>query len=228
MKLQRRLAVLDRIYRLYLEFIKNVDLACQHYCAACCTCNMTLTTLEGYYIIADMDGATRKALFEKVRAVSGNKRFQPQLTINTIAQLCKNGKPVPDELIDPSWGTCPLLTDNACPIYTLRSFGCRCMVSRLDCRETGHAHVDEFILTVNNLFLQHIEHIDPCGGTGSLIDMLLYFELPDHMETYQRKMTITEDAGLAPNRPIPVLMVPPEHRHRVLPMLQKLQRLDQT
>ena len=226
MKLKRRLAVLDRIYSLYEEFIGSYDLACHHGCAACCTCNMTLTTLEGYRILADMDGATRKSLFEKARAVAGNKHFQPQLTINTIARLCKAGKPVPDEIIDPSWGACPLLTDNACPIYRLRPFGCRCMVSSLDCRKTGHAQVDEFILTVNNLFLQYIEHIDPMGGTGSLIDMLLYFEDPGRMEAYQGETRITPDAGLAPNCPIPVLMVPPEHRLRVQPILQKLQQLD--
>ena len=225
MKLEGRLAILDRIYNLYEEFMASYDLACQHYCAACCTCNMTLTTLEGYHIIAGMDGAARKVLFEKARNVSNSKRFQPQMTINKIARLCKEGKPVPDEIIDPTWGACPLLTDNACPIYPLRPFGCRCMLSDLDCRETGEAQVDELILTVNNLFLQYIEHIDPWGGTGSLIDILLYFDQPAHLETFQNKMTIAGNGSLAHNCPIPVLMVPPEHRHRVQPILQKIQLL---
>ena len=227
MRLERRLSVLVRIYSLYEEFITPYDLACQRGCAACCTCNMTLTTLEGYRILADMDGATRKSLFEKVRDLSGNKRFQPQMTINTIAQLCKDGEPIPDETIDPSWGACPLLFDNACPIYTLRPFGCRCMVSGIDCRKTGYAQVDDYILTVNNLFLQHIEHIDAHGGTSSLIDILLYFDQPGRMETYHNKMTIIENADLALNRSIPVLMVPPEHRTHVQRTLQKLQKLDQ-
>jgi hypothetical protein len=226
-ELNRRLSVLDRIYDIYEEFIASYDLACQHGCAACCTCNMTLTTLEGYRILADMDGATRKSLFEKVREVSGNKRFQPQMTINTIARLCKDGDPVPGETIDPSWGACPLLFDDACPIYTLRPFGCRCMVSGRDCRKTGYAQVDDYILTVNNLFLQHIEHIDARGGTSSLIDILLYLGQPEQLETYHKKMAIIETSGLAPNRLIPVLMVPPEHRHQLQPILQKLQQLGQ-
>jgi len=100
------------------------------------------------------------------------------------------------------------------------------MVSSIDCRKTGHAQVDEFILTVNNLFLQYIEHIDPHGGTGSLIDILLYFDQPALLETFQRKMTIAGDAVLALNRPIPVRMVPPEHRLRVQPILKKFQLLD--
>jgi hypothetical protein len=115
MKIQRRLSVLDRIYTLYDAFIASYDLACQHGCAACCTCNMTLTTLEGYRILADMDAAARISLFEKVGEVFGNRHFQPQMTINTIAQLCKDGEPVPDETIDPSWGACPLLLGDACP-----------------------------------------------------------------------------------------------------------------
>ena len=224
-RLTHRLSILDRIYNLYEEFIASYDLACQQYCAECCTCNMTLTTLEGYQIITQMDGAQWKALVENVRNVSGSKHFQPQLTINAIARLCKEGKPVPDEMIDPSWGTCPLLVDEACPISALRPFGCRCMVSSLDCRKTGHAQIDDFFLTVNNLFLQYIEHIDPMGGTGSLIDILLYFDNPVHMEAYQERMAIDRDGGLAPNHPIPVLMVPPEHRSQIQPILQKLQQL---
>jgi len=225
MKLKRRLAVLDRIYSLYEEFIGSYDLACHHGCAACCTCNMTLTTLEGYRILADMDGATRKSLFEKVQDVSGNKRFQPQMTINTIAQLCKDNKPVPEETMDPSWGACPLLHGEACPIYALRPFGSRCMVSGIDCRKSGYAQVDDYILTVNNLFLQHIEHIDARGGTSSLIDILLYFDHSERMETYHNKMAIIENSNLALNRSIPVLMVPPEHRTQVQPILLKLQQL---
>lgn len=225
-ELTRRLSLLDRIYNIFEEFIATYDVACRHGCAACCTCNVTLTTLEGYHLMDRMDRAARKSLFEKVRSVSDNKRFQPQVTINEIARMCRDGKPVPDEAIDPSWGACPLLFGDACPVYAMRPFGCRCMVSGLDCREIGYAQVDEFILTANNLFLQYIEHLDPRGGTGSLIDVLLYFDQPVNLEAYQAEMTIAKNAGLAPNHPIPVLMVPPEHCRQVQPILQKLQHLD--
>jgi hypothetical protein len=140
--------------------------------------------------------------------------------------LCQDGEPVPDETIDPSWGACPLLLGDVCPIYTLRPFGCRCMVSGIDCRNTGYAHVDDVILTVNNLFLQHIEHIDARGGTGSLIDILRYFDHPERLETYRDQMAIIENTNLALNRSIPVLMVPPEHRKQVPSILQKLQQVD--
>ena len=223
--LKRRLSVLDRIYNLYEQFIASYAVACQYRCAACCTCNMTLTTLEGYHMLAGLDAKARKELFEKVRDVPGDKRFQPQITINEIARLCRDGMPVPEEPVDPTWGACPLLLDDACPLYALRPFGCRCMVSGRDCRTTGHAQVADEVLTVNNLFLQHIEHIDALGGTGNLIDILRYFDQPARLKTYQETMTITGDSGLAPNRPIPVLMVPPEHRLQVQTMLKKLQQI---
>lgn len=227
MHLNRRLSILDRIYTIYDEFIKPFDLACERRCSSCCTCNLTLTTLEGYSMLSRAGRPEVKMLMENARAAAGNPRFQPQMTINTMAQLCRDGKPVPDETIDPSWGPCPLLSDDACPIYRLRPFGCRCMVSNRDCRKTGHASVDDFVLTVNHLFLQFVEHIDPCGGTGSLVDILLYFEQSSRLDTYQSNMTIAEDSGLAANRPIPVLMLPPEHRQRIQPILASLQQLGQ-
>ena len=227
MNLKRRVDLLDRIYDLYEEFLKPFNLACELLCSSCCTCNLTLTTLEGFHILAHATDNELKILFKKVRAVSGNPRFQPRMTINGIAQLCRDEKPIPDEIVDPSWGSCPVLIDSACPIYRLRPFGCRCMVSSLNCQDVGYAHVDEVILTVNNLFLQTIEHIDARGATGSLIDILLYFDRPANLEAYQEKMAAIEDSTLAPNRPIPVLMIPPEHHRQVQPILLKLQQLNQ-
>jgi len=227
-ELERRLFVLDRMYRLYEDVIEPFDLACELRCSSCCTCNLTMTTLEGYGILTRVNRDELNRLLKKARADSNTPRFQPRTTINGIAQLCRDGKPVPDEIIDPSWGACPLLADDSCPIYALRPFGCRCMVSSLNCQNVGYAQVDEYILTVNNLFLQYIEHIDALGATGSLIDILLYFDRPTNLGGYQEKMAAIEDGTLAPNRPIPVRMVPPEYRRQVQPILQKLQQLGQT
>lgn len=221
-ELERRLAALERIYAVFSEFIASFDLACEHGCAACCTGNMTLTTLEGYRIIAGMDAAGRHALFATVLAASGQQRFQPATTNNTIAQLCRDGKPVPAEAADPSWGVCPLLRDAACPVYTRRPFGCRCMVSRKDCRLTGFADADELIVTVSNLILQHIEHIDSFGAFGNLIDILIAFSDPATLDAYRRQHRLPKIKGLLPNRPIPVLMVPPEHRQQAQAILKQL------
>ena len=50
MNLQRKMAVLERIYEIYDNFTKGLDVACKKQCANCCTCNVTMTTLEGYKI----------------------------------------------------------------------------------------------------------------------------------------------------------------------------------
>ncbi len=153
--LRCRLAILDRIYDLYEEFLKPFNLACELRCSSCCTCNLTMTTLEGYSILARAGNHKLNMLLENVRAVANSPWFKRQITINGIAELCRNGKPVLDEIIGPSWGTCPRLTDNACPIYPLRPFGCRCMVSNLDCRKNWtrsgrciHSDHQQFVFTV--------------------------------------------------------------------------------
>jgi Fe-S-cluster containining protein len=227
-ELKRRLSALDRIYTLYEEFIVSYDLACEKFCAACCTGNVTMTTMEGYYILSRMSREERQRLSQKVTEASGDRRFQPHLTINGIAQLCMDGMPVPDEPIDPAWGSCPLLKDAACSIYPLRPFGCRCMVSKKDCRQTGFADVEELVFAVNNLILQHIEHIDSRGATGNLVDTLLFFETPGNLQSYRNQGNMHAGTGLAPNRPVPVLMIPPELHRQVQPILQALRRLDQT
>ena len=52
MVLEQRLDVLNKIYKLYNDVTKSLDMACKKYCSACCTPNVTMTTLEGY-LIAD-------------------------------------------------------------------------------------------------------------------------------------------------------------------------------
>ncbi|MBW1709950.1 MAG: hypothetical protein JRJ73_08730, partial [Deltaproteobacteria bacterium] len=48
MDLNLKIAVLDQICRIYDEFVAKLDIACEKYCADCCTRNVTMTTLEGY------------------------------------------------------------------------------------------------------------------------------------------------------------------------------------
>ncbi len=150
------------------------------------------------------------------------KRFQPIITTNKIADLCIQGKELPDEEIDSSWGRCPLLINDECPIYTARPFGCRCFVSKHSCSEKGYAKVDEFILSVNNIFLQYIEHIDSQGCSGNLLDVLLYFESSEGRQNYRDGVSNCAENNLVSNRSIPALMIPPEHRLKIQPILQAI------
>ena len=142
MNIQQKLRLLDGMYRVYDEFIQSQTLACERFCTDCCTCNMTLTTLEGYRILSSLEDAPQRKLLNAIQAASGRQRFLPKLTTNLIAKLCMDDKQVPEEPMDPDWGACPVLENQECPIYPERPFGCRCMVSKVRCNQTGYAHID--------------------------------------------------------------------------------------
>ena len=128
LNIYRQLAVLEQLYTIYDEYVDSLDTACKKFCADCCTCNVTMTTLEAYRIVNTLDLDSRKTTLEQLRNQLTGKRFTPQITTNRLAEICLSGEDPPEEDIDAAWGPCPILTGNACPIYDLRPFGCRNMV----------------------------------------------------------------------------------------------------
>jgi Fe-S-cluster containining protein len=225
MDLNSKLAVLDRIYKMYDEVMSGLPTACEKYCAGCCTRNVTLTTLEGYLIATHMMSYGKSNLFEQIEsAISGN-RFRPLTTTNRLADFCMKGEDPPEEKHENSNQRCPLLKDNLCPIYSVRPFGCRCFVSKKDCRKQGYAEIDPFVLSVNNLFLQFIEHVDSRGRSGNLIDVLKFMASKNNRRSYKKNTMDPSDTGLIPNLRITVLMIPPEHRREISPILKALQNI---
>lgn len=225
MELQVKLSLLSQLYDVYDDFVDTLDIACQRFCSTCCTCNVTLTTLEGYCIIAGMDEKLKSAFIDKNDTVATAKRFQPQLTVNQLAQKCMHDEEIPEEFSDPAWGKCFLLHKDECPIYDLRPFGCRCLISKTVCAQTGYADIDEFVLTVNHVFQQTIEHIDEDGMTGNLIDVLHFLHYKKNRKCYQAGKIPTGGPELIPNNRAPVLMVPPHHRVRMQPILHAIQKI---
>ena len=220
-----KLALLDQIYSLFDDFARLENVACKRQCATCCTCNMTLTTLEGYKIISLLDARVKSTLVQHVLNATQQRHFKPQITTNQIARYCMTGHDIPQETLDPAWGSCPLLSKKECSIYQLRPFGCRCMVSRTNCADSGYADIDEFTLTVANLFNQVIEHIDQVGMTGNVIDMLVFLNNDINLQAYQSDTRDIKAESLIPNCPIPVLMIAPEHRKRIEPLLESLKKV---
>ena len=150
MDIALKLSLLDQIYCLFDDFAGTENVACKKQCASCCTCNMTLTTLEGYKIISLLDARAKSTLMQQVCDAAEQKRFKPQITTNRMARRCMTGQELPQDVIDPAWGSCPLLFEKECRIYSMRPFGCRCMMSKTNCAETGYADMDEFTLSVAN------------------------------------------------------------------------------
>lgn len=226
MKLASKLSALNQIYKVYDDFIDTLDIACQKKCALCCTDKVTLTTLEGYRIIDFILSNEARLLFERFHASTAEKRFRPRTTINTLADLSAAGKQFPDEKDVLPQQICPLLTENLCPVYPSRPFACRCLVSRRVCRKNGYAELDEFVLSVNTVFLQAIEHLDADGFSGNLADMMNCLESKDNRSGYrQGRLKTASKWKLIHNRPLKVLMIPPEYRKKIQPVWQSLQRI---
>jgi len=217
-----KLEALDRVYKVYEAFHNSLGLACKETCAHCCTTNVTMTTLEGYKIVVDLMAAGRQESLDKLMEIGEKARFQPLLTTNRMAELCAADAKVPQEETTGEWQDCALLNDSLCSIYDLRPFGCRCFVSRQNCGETGYADIDDFTASVNTVFLQVIEHIDAQGCSGNLIDVLQFMASDDRRQAYESGELSCEDNGLIVNWELKVLMIPPEHREKIEPILQQL------
>lgn len=225
MMIDQRLAALQHLYRVYDQFCDSLDnLACRKFCADCCSRNVTMTTLEGLYLLQGLDTAQQEECLAALVPDSEQDVFRPRWTTNQIAALCRDGHDAPDDDVVHDGSRCSLLTDAACSLYGLRPFGCRCMVSRQACATQGYADVDDWVLTVNTVFLQTIEHIDRPGCFGNMQDVLLALGREDQRSAYRDGRLPAEASGLIPNQPAPMLMVPPEHRERIQPILAEMQR----
>ena len=225
MIIDQRLAALEHLYRVYDQLCNSLNnLACRKFCADCCSRNVTMTTLEGLYLFEGLDTAQQAECLTALAPNSEQDVFRPRWTTNQIAARCRDGQDAPDDDVVHDGSRCSLLTEAACSLYGLRPFGCRCMVSRQACATQGYADVDDWVLTVNTVFLQTIEHIDRPGCFGNMQDVLLALGREDLRAGYRDGRPPAEASGLIPNQPAPMLMVPPEHRERIQPILAEMQR----
>jgi len=225
MEINSKLKILDQIYAIYDRFSASLDLACKNKCDHCCTSGVTLTTLEGYKIIARLTSDPDTDVIQKIHSASQIKRLRPQITTNRLAQLCAADIDPPEEADNLDLQACPLLLDHQCPIYELRPYGCRCLVSRHNCGEKGYAEIDDFVLSVNTVFLQTIEHVDSGGCSGNLVDILQAMSIAQNREAYGSSALHCTANKLIPNQPLEVLMIPPEHRTRMEPILEELRQI---
>jgi Fe-S-cluster containining protein len=225
MMLEKKIAALDRIYAAYDRFCATLDVACKKYCAHCCTSNVTLTTLEGYKIVDHLIADGRLDIIDGLKPMAAATRYQPQISTNRLAELYAAEARVPEEEMAAEWEECSLLAKSVCAIYDLRPFGCRCFISRKNCAETGYADIDEFTASVNTVFLQTIEHLDADGCSGNLIDVLQVMASEDNRRAYAKDRLKCETNGLIVNWSLKVLMIPPEHRTKMEPILQELRQI---
>jgi hypothetical protein len=205
---------------IYDELAGTLETACRPGCSRCCTDRVTVTTLEVAALLESLPAAQTERLLRSAGARSSGT----VLTTNALAELCAEGRE-PPEADEGTAGVCPLLDSDLCPVYALRPFNCRCFVSRTPCAGQGFAEVDEATVAVDTLFLQTIEHLDARGCSGYLPDVVAVLADPERSRAYREGALGCTDCGLAPNRPLRVLMVPPEHRSRISPLVARLRAI---
>jgi hypothetical protein len=66
--------------------------------------------------------------------------------------------------------------------------------------------------------------MDAGGCTGNLLDMLTVMAVKENRKAYAEGQ-LNCHAGLIANQPLKVLMIPPEHRTRMEPILKSLQEI---
>jgi hypothetical protein len=177
-------------------------------------------------MIGDITASGRQKIVDRLESVDEIPRFKPVLTTNRMAELCAADARVPTEDAGGELQACSLLDNSLCTIYDLRPFGCRCFVSRQNCGDLGYADIDDFTASVNTVFLQVIEHLDAEGCSGNLIDVLQVMASDDNRRAYESGGLECEAHGLIVNWELKVMMIPPEHREKIEPLLQRLRAIN--
>ena len=224
MNLSSKLAALGKIYKIYDEFSAGLNIACKKNCCLCCTENVTITTLEGFKVVEGILEKDKEEFFSRIKESGERAIFRPRITINEMAHICMEERELPEEENMPG-GKCPLLADNECSVYEYRPFGCRCFISTVNCAKSGSAVVDDFVVTVNNIFMQVIEHVDSGRFSGNLSDVLEFLESDENRENLSSGKIRNPPSGLIKNHPLKILMIPPEHREKAEPILDALRKL---
>lgn len=223
MDIEKRLATLKTWFEIYDEFMAGFDPACGKGCAACCTCNVTGTTLEGLLIYDHFKSEGMLDRCHETVSEAPKGRFQPAITLNQMVALCLNDLNIPEETNDPDAGPCIWLKDDLCPIYAIRPFACRAMCSLENCDTTGEAQMPPLVLSANNVMMQFVEALDRPGGSGNIADVLCFLNRPENHQAYVNGMLSKFPEPLKPNLAFEVLMIPPEHRQQIEPLVQRLQ-----
>ena len=225
MEIERKLKALAAVCTVYDEFAAARAAACRPHCTTCCTTHVTVTTLEAYRIREALSLGQWSELMERLAGQAHLPRFRPTLTTNALASICAAGGDPPVETEEGLPAACPLLAADLCSIYALRPFNCRCFTSCRPCGPTGYADVEEFVVSLNTVFLQTIEHLDSDGCSGNLLDVLAVMADEAKRRAYAAGAPACSADGLIANRPMRVLMLPPEHRAQAEPFLKKLRQI---
>jgi Fe-S-cluster containining protein len=203
------LALLEALYEAFDQEADDAGLACGPGCAACCTDQVRLTTLEGRLLLKGLEQAGRPDLLDKALAMPDTG--EPFTSFNHLARLCLSRRePEPEPEAPQTAGRCPLLENERCAVYPFRAMTCRAVVSNRKCEPGGQAVSDSWRLTLSTAFSQLVEAADPRGGFGPLSRVL-------------GKVSGREVGdGLAKCEALPGILAPHEHQARLDGVIRRI------
>ncbi|MBC8318185.1 MAG: YkgJ family cysteine cluster protein [Desulfobulbaceae bacterium] len=216
-----RKEILEGILEVYETWAEDQTFACEKGCASCCTQNVTMTAVEGEFLLNYIIEIGKQKWFaEKLQLWNGKEGNIPSVTHNTFAGNCLQGIETETPEHESQEEPCPFLEKNICTIYQARPFGCRCFASRTDCRKTGSAEQSDELVAINTVTMQVIEHLGQKEFWGNIYDVLLALcALPENRDIGQF-LTDTDTLSRAQRRvltakPVPGFLIMPEEQERV-------------
>ncbi|MEW6350113.1 MAG: YkgJ family cysteine cluster protein [Thermodesulfobacteriota bacterium] len=214
--IERKRAILARLYRRFDEVCADFALACRQQCRICCTQNVVATTAEVEFMLHHAGETDRDMLTQKALHKADYVRFRPRLTPNALAAFCieRRDPPPEDEVLPGS--ACPFRDERGCSVYESRPFACRSMISTQLCEAGGEAFVPPAVVSISSAFCQIIEDVDGGGLYGNMLDILAVFRDESALTAYRKARPWAVAALLPPTMPNPGLLVPPEHQDQVM------------
>jgi len=163
--------ILKSIYQSFDSWAADIKIACHRGCATCCTQDVTMTEIEGSYIVDDISTSGRLDWLADKVMKQELPLHPPLYTTNEFAQACLDGKD-----IDPGMGifdrSCPFLENNNCTIYETRPFSCRSFVSQQVCQPGSSAVIPQYYLSAATAVSQLIEHLAQHQYWGNMLHLL--------------------------------------------------------
>ncbi len=209
---------LRAVYHIYGQRVADYPYACSKGCASCCTQSVTMTSLEGEIVL---DFLAENDI--KIPAAHLAAGARPACTTNEFAGRCLAEEDLAEEEDFWSFTPCLFLADGACTIYPARPFGCRSFGSFVRCDEAGEAELEPFLITLNTVTTQIIEHLSQGGLWGNMFDVLLFGQAEQEK---QESKSAELRRRLLTAKPLPGFLVPPAEMAAIREFGQSLSGLD--
>ncbi len=200
------LQVHQALFAEYDRWFDGAGFSCAPGCATCCTVSVTATESEAAIVAAHLGTERLRALLDRWNGAGR----QPARSTNGFARDCLAGRwdeEEPEHELDP----CPFLEDNRCVIYAVRPFVCRSFSSTIPCEISQAAEVAPWLVSLNTMVQQIIEHLCAGQAWGNFLSLL------------------SVAAGVGEPRdipgvclPLPAIMVPPWELERLRPYAARL------